>query len=210
MTGQTTGIGVFMRFVWFGREGAMDSDFLPSQSEPRPGSDWFLAPQSADHGPLLGPFLDAAIGTERHSRPSYHYRQSVPALAELSLVTLFAGSRLIGSLRFWPVELRAGQHIESGSVLLLGPLAVDPRWQGKGVGRALMFAGLDKARKLGYRLCFLVGEPSYYARFGFEPASPLGYRMVVDVEPRKFQVLDLRGQGRFGGGVLLPVQGVSP
>lgn len=188
----------------------MDSGFLLSQSEPQQGqqgADWSLAPQSSGHGPLLASFLDRAIGTERHNRPSYHYRQSAPALAELSLVALFKGGQLIGSLRFWPVELRAERRIESGSVLLLGPLAVDPHWQGKGVGRALMFAGLDRAKNLGYRLCFLVGEPSYYARFGFEPAPPLGYRMVVDVDPRKFQVLNLQGKGGFDGGVLYPVKG---
>ena len=188
----------------------MDSGFVLSQSEPQKGqqgADWSLAPQSAGHVPLLASFLDRAIGTERHSRPSYHYRQSVPALAELSLVALFKGGQLIGSLRFWPADLRTEQRGECGSALLLGPLAVDPHWQGKGVGRTLMFAGLDRAKKRGYRLCFLVGEPSYYARFGFEAAPPLGYRMVVDVDPRKFQVLNLQGQGCFGGGVLLPVQG---
>ena len=190
----------------------MDSGCLLSQSEPQQGqqgADWSLAPQSAEHGPLLVPFLDRAIGTERHNRPSYHYRQSVPALAELSLVALFKDGQLIGSLRFWPVDLRTEQQGECGSALLLGPLAVDPHWQGKGVGRALMSAGLDRAKNRGYRLCFLVGEPSYYARFGFEFAPSLGYRMVVDVDPRKFQVLNLQGQGCLGGGVLLPVQGAA-
>ena len=57
----------------------------------------------------------------------------------------------------------------------LGPIAVDPPVQGRGIGSALVRAGLNAMRELGYGLLFLVGSPRYYPRFGFQPAQPLGF-----------------------------------
>ena len=57
----------------------------------------------------------------------------------------------------------------------LGPIGVEPRFQGRGIGSALVRAGLMAMRELGYGLLFLVGSPRYYPRFGFQPAQPLGF-----------------------------------
>lgn len=57
----------------------------------------------------------------------------------------------------------------------LGPIAVDPPMQGRGVGSALARAGLEAMRDLGHGLVFLVGSPRYYPRFGYQPAQPLGF-----------------------------------
>ena len=57
----------------------------------------------------------------------------------------------------------------------LGPIGVDPPYQGRGIGSALVRAGLGAMRDLGYGLLFLVGSPRYYPRFGFQPAQPFGF-----------------------------------
>lgn len=62
----------------------------------------------------------------------------------------------------------------AADVALLGPLAVDPSTQGRGVGSALVRAGLDASRDAGLAHAFVLGDPAYYERFGFEP---------TDVEP---------------------------
>lgn len=56
----------------------------------------------------------------------------------------------------------------------LGPLAVRPGMQGGGVGSELIRASLAVAGALGEELVFVLGEPEYYARFGFsaEAAAP--------------------------------------
>jgi putative acetyltransferase len=55
-------------------------------------------------------------------------------------------------------------------VLGLGPLGVEPGWQRRGVGSALMHAILGGAEACGETLVGLVGDPAYYGRFGFAPA----------------------------------------
>ncbi len=57
----------------------------------------------------------------------------------------------------------------------LAPIAVTPAWQRRGIGKALIKAGLSAVREAGFGLLFLVGHPAYYPRFGFQPALPLGF-----------------------------------
>ena len=56
----------------------------------------------------------------------------------------------------------------------LSPLSVAPSHQGRGIGSALVREVLRLADEAGEPLVLLLGHPSYYPRFGFEPASPLG------------------------------------
>jgi len=57
----------------------------------------------------------------------------------------------------------------------LAPLAVLPDYQSQGIGGKLMNAGLDAVQDAGYGMMFLIGQPDYYKRFGFQPAKPLGF-----------------------------------
>lgn len=56
----------------------------------------------------------------------------------------------------------------------LAPLAVLPTFQGQGIGARLARAGLLICQESGYDLALVLGDPGYYARFGFEPAAPHG------------------------------------
>lgn len=83
----------------------------------------------------------------------------------------------------------------------LGPIAVDPPFQGRGIGSALARAGIGEMRDMGYGLLFLVGSPRYYPRFGFQPAQPLGFSSDY-VEPggphEHFMVAVLDERSRAG------------
>jgi len=87
-------------------------------------------------------------------------------------------------------------------VLGLGPLGVLPEHQGAGVGSALVRAVLGAAGALGEPLVALLGDPTYYGRFGFRPASELGIDAPGLAWGRHFQALGLNagpapGPGRF-------------
>jgi len=58
---------------------------------------------------------------------------------------------------------------------LLGPVAVRPALQRRGIGSALVRAGLEALQSLGAKGCVLVGDPAYYTRLGFTPAQRLVY-----------------------------------
>ncbi len=55
------------------------------------------------------------------------------------------------------------------NALTVGPVAVDPAFQGRGVGRLLM-GGVDElARSLPVEATYLQGIPNFYHRFGYVP-----------------------------------------
>jgi len=80
-------------------------------------------------------------------------------------------------------------------IAILAPLAVDPAWQRRGIGGALMVAACRAAERCGQPLVVLEGSPEYYSRFGFEPS----YRHDIELPlpgwaPREAgQVLRLAG-----------------
>ena len=86
----------------------------------------------------------------------------------LSLVAL-AGNRIVGHVLFTPVLIKAAQRSIVGAGL--APLAVLPSLQKQGVGARLVTSGLDHLRRAGTPFVVVLGEPAYYGRFGFQPAS---------------------------------------
>jgi putative acetyltransferase len=53
----------------------------------------------------------------------------------------------------------------------LAPLAVAPDLQRRGIGGALVREGLRLLAARGEQLIFVLGDPAYYSRFGFDPAA---------------------------------------
>ena len=64
--------------------------------------------------------------------------------------------------------------VDAAPALGLGPISVRPDRQRRGVGQALMHAVLGAADAIGEPLVVLLGDPAFYGRFGFVPASELG------------------------------------
>jgi predicted N-acetyltransferase YhbS len=128
--------------------------------------------------------LDSCFGAGRQAKTSYRFRDGVPPLAELCFVAEDEDGELVGAVRYWPVM--AGRQ----PALLLGPLAISPARQARGIGRALVFHSLETAGAAGHRLVFLVGDPAYYARFGFAVA-PAGIVMPGESPARlNYRLLD--------------------
>jgi putative acetyltransferase len=80
----------------------------------------------------------------------------------------------------------------------VGPLGVLPTAQGRGVGRALMYALLGAAQARDETIVGLLGEPAYYGRFGFVTATDVGITPPDPGWGRYFQVLVTGGRPSTG------------
>lgn len=106
----------------------------------------------------------------------------------LSLVAVRADETL-GHVGFSPVRIEGpGPAPPAGG---LAPLAVLPEAQGQGIGGALVRAGIQACRPLGWQAIFLLGDPGYYARFGFVPAQGHGLIYESEAFAEAFQLLEL-------------------
>ncbi|GGC61869.1 GNAT family N-acetyltransferase [Chelatococcus reniformis] len=86
---------------------------------------------------------------------------------EISLVAVDEGA-IVGHVMFSRIaaEFRA---------LGLAPVAVLPTRQRSGIGSRLIRSGLARAEADLWRLAFVLGDPPYYRRFGFDPALASGF-----------------------------------
>ncbi|MHC4415712.1 MAG: GNAT family N-acetyltransferase [Planctomycetota bacterium] len=97
--------------------------------------------------------------------------------------------RLVGHILFTPVTIRSDPH--PTPALGLGPMAVLPETQGRGIGSALAEAGLAACLRASHFVVFVVGAPGFYARFGFRLAAPLGLRFRSPEFDPVFMVAEL-------------------
>jgi predicted N-acetyltransferase YhbS len=122
--------------------------------------------------------LDDAFGTDRFGRTAYLLRKRSKPIAALSFALVENGVP-IGSIQCWPVR------IGDFPIVLVGPVAVTPELQGKGIGHQLMYAMLEAAAKIGNPVMVMIGDPEYYERFGFSAERTGGWSLPGPWEPRR-------------------------
>lgn len=115
-------------------------------------------------------------------------RTSFPAPAEAMLVrdlcmdgdmvlTLVAvedqDDRLVGMVAFSRMAVTV--HDKAVPAVALAPIAVATSHRGQGVADALIQAGIDQLEAAGIVLCFVLGDPAFYGRFGFDADFARGF-----------------------------------
>ncbi len=164
-----------------------------------------ITTERAEDGPAIEALLDRSFGPQRQAKLSYGYREGVAPSIHLCLAARAdSDGAIVGTIRFLPVAV----GVRRQPALLLGPLAVEPALSGQGIGRALIRQSLDMAGWARHRVVLLVGDESYYGRFGFRPAAPHGIVMPGE-NPARLLVLELVPDALAqAGGALLPWRSV--
>lgn len=119
-------------------------------------------------------------------------------MAAVSLVAE-SGDRIVGHILFSPVTFDPPLDAVAFG---LAPMAVlSDSWK-HGVGRRLVQNGLAECHARGACLVVVLGEPDYYARFGFDRASRHGLRNEFGAEDA-FMVFMLDAFGHPPPGTLV-------
>jgi putative acetyltransferase len=123
-----------------------------------------IRPERAEDVPRIGPLITAAFLTAAHAdgtEAAIVERLRAAGALELSLVAA-DGPTLVGQVAASPVSID-GRPGWAG----IGPLAVRADRRRAGIGARLMDAALADLRARGLAGAVLVGDPGFYARFGF-------------------------------------------
>ncbi len=157
----------------------------------------------ASDAPSRERLLDKAFGRTRFRKTSERLREGRLPADGLAFTALDMKGRVIGTVRLWSII--AGS---AGPSLLLGPLAVDCKHQGKGLGHLLMEHAINSARVLGHDSILLVGDATFYSRFGFEVGVTRNLHLPGPVEHARFLGLELTPGALDGAEGLVSAAGV--
>ena len=105
-----------------------------------------------------------------------------PTAQPLLSLLAFVDDKAVGHILFTKATITDQEQL---SVMILGPLAVIPDYQKKGIGGFLIREGLRLLKMKQVDLVFVLGHIDYYPKHGFKPALPLGYQAPYPVEEGK-------------------------
>ncbi len=160
-----------------------------------------IAPDRVEH------LLDAAFGADRHGRTAYRIRENMPFLPHLSFAAL-DGTDLLGTIQAWPAQVADAEGADP--IILVGPVAVMPDAQGKGIGKALMVELLKAADSGGADAMVMIGDPEYYGRFfGFTAEATADWAVPGPVERHRLLARIRRDGGIRRHGMLGPDLGFA-
>jgi predicted N-acetyltransferase YhbS len=143
-----------------------------------------IRPEGAADAEAVERLHERAFGPGRFARTAYRLREGASHRLDLSFTAL-VGTLLVGSVRLTPVTAGALP------ALLLGPLTVDPAFENRGIGQAMIERSLEAARAAGGALVLLVGDEPYYGRFGFRRVPPGMLAMPGPVDPGRLLAAEL-------------------
>jgi len=98
------------------------------------------------------------------------------------------GGQVVGHIMLTPVSLAGDPQAK---IIGLAPMAVAPARQRQGIGSALVDAGLQRCRDLGFGAVVVLGHPAYYPRFGFQPAVRFGIACEYEAPLDAFMLVEL-------------------
>lgn len=76
----------------------------------------------------------------------------------LSLVAV-DGGKIVGNILFSPVTIESAGR--DAAAVGLGPVAVLPSHQKRGIGARLIRVGIEECRRLGHKAVVILGHPDY-------------------------------------------------
>ena len=158
-----------------------------------------LRPLAAADPAAVETLLDEAFGRDRHRRTAYRLRADCDWLRPYSCAAFDPDGRLVGALQTWPIALSAAEG--AVPLLLVGPVAVAPALQSRGIGKAMMTRMLAAMDAAGEPASLLIGDAGYYGLFGYEAAPTRAWEVPGPVERDRLLV-------RLADGVRMPAEGM--
>ncbi|NLX18861.1 MAG: N-acetyltransferase [Desulfobulbus sp.] len=148
--------------------------------------------QSADTERIRALALNAFLAQTQSSHTEHRIIDRLRETNSLSIsLVAEVDGEIVGHIAFSDVDISDG----STGWYALGPLSVLPAMQRKGIGSALVRAGLKELRQRGAHGCVLLGNPAFYRQFGFRNNPDL---LLAESPQENFLAQSLTGENARG------------
>jgi putative acetyltransferase len=163
-----------------------------------------VRPETTSDHAAIRDLLIAAFADHPFSQQTEHLIVEALRADSALTVSLVAevDGKVVGHIAFSSVTIGGKDFGWLG----LGPVAVLPSYQRRGIGQTLVIEGLKTIRNLGAQGCFLVGPPAFYQRFGFQHHPAVH---MEGVPPEVLLCLPISGQVPAGSLTHHPAFAVS-
>jgi predicted N-acetyltransferase YhbS len=118
------------------------------------------------------------LGPGRHARPSFRLRENLICNQKYSKI-YYKNQKIIGSIRYFNCKIKSNEG------LMLGPLIVDQKFKGRGIGKELVNQSIKSVNDKKISFIILIGELDYYGQFGFE----INHNVYFSLNVRKEKIL---------------------
>lgn len=125
----------------------------------------FVRPATSRDFPKLPPLIEAAFARHDEAVLVQELRES--GAIEIEFVATDR-EKIVG-------HVVMSRLVSPPNCLALAPVSVDPERHHKGIGSTLIKIANEAAEEAGWTAVFVLGDPGYYSRFGYETEDAEGF-----------------------------------
>lgn len=129
------------------------------------------------HAVAIEALYDRTFGPGHFAKTAERLREGSKSLPDLSRVAVRDGA-VVGVTRLWPISV--GEQGVKG--VFVGPVAVDPAFQGHRLGLTITGEALEAATLAKWSVAVLIGAPRYFSELGFEVTETLKFPGPQDAQ----------------------------
>lgn len=148
-----------------------------------------IIPESPDqHAQAIEALYDRTFGPGHFAKTAERLREGNPSLPLINRVAVSDGE-IIGVCRVWPIIV--GETAVPS--IFIGPVAIDPTFQGQRLGLTVTGEALEAAGKAGWAAAIIIGSPKYFGELGFEQVEPERFTFPGPQDMARVMVRNLAG-----------------
>ena len=149
------------------------------------------------HADAIEALYDRTFGPGHFAKTAERLREGNASVPDVTRVAVSDGA-VIGVCRVWPILVGTG----SVSALFIGPVAVDPTFQGQRLGQTVTGDAQEAATKAGRHAALIIGAPGYFGELGFEQVAPDRLVFPGPQDMARVMVRDLAGSAAALSGMV--------
>ncbi len=151
----------------------------------------------AKHADAIEALYDRTFGPGHFAKTAERLREGNASRADLTRIAVSDGA-IIGVCRIWPVVVGDARS----SAVFVGPVAVEPGFQGQRLGLTVTGEALEAATKAGCPAAIIIGAPQYFGDLGFEMVAPDRFTFPGPQDMARVMVRDLAGKASSLSGAI--------
>nr|WP_070961171.1 N-acetyltransferase [Hyphomonas sp. Mor2] len=157
-----------------------------------------ILPETPDlHAVEIEALYDRTFGPGHFAKTAERLREGNDSRPDLTRVAVSDG-KLIGVCRIWPIIVGDARV----PAVFVGPVAVDPGFQGQRLGLTVTGEALEAATLAGCVAAVIIGAPDYFGELGFSVVAPDRFSFPGPQDMARVMVRDLAGSAdRLSGAI---------